>query len=194
MDLKEQVYSVLVVSASEKFNQSLAGLLPQSRFSPVRTVSGVGAARRELLERPYDLVLINTPLPDQSGVRLAIDLCGDSGTGVLLFVKSEYYAEVADRVEDYGVLTLQKPTSSGLVAQSLHLLCGTRERLRRMEQKTASIAEKMEEIRLVNRAKWLLISELKMTESDAHRYIEKQAMDRCVTRRAVAESIIQTYQ
>ena len=61
MDLKEQVYSVLVVSASEKFNQSLAGLLPQSRFSPVRTVSGVGAARRELLERPYDLVLINTP-------------------------------------------------------------------------------------------------------------------------------------
>ena len=194
MDLKEQVYSVLVVSASEKFNQSLAGLLPQSRFSPVRTVSGVGAARRELLERPYDLVLINTPLPDQSGVRLAIDLCGDSGTGVLLFVKSEHYAEVADRVEDYGVLTLQKPTSIGLVAQSLHLLCGTRERLRRMEQKTASIAEKMEEIRLVNRTKWLLISELKMTESDAHRYIEKQAMDRCVTRRAVAESIIQTYQ
>lgn len=194
MDLKEQVYSVLVVSASEKFNQSLAGLLPQSRFSPVRTVSGVGAARRELLERPYDLVLINTPLPDQSGVRLAIDLCGDSGTGVLLFVKSEHYAEVADRVEDYGVLTLQKPTSSGLVSQSLHLLCGTRERLRRMEQKTASIAEKMEEIRLVNRAKWLLISELKMTESDAHRYIEKQAMDRCVTRRAVAESILKTYQ
>lgn len=194
MDLKEQVYSVLVVSASEKFNQSLAGLLPQSRFSPVRTVFGVGAARRELLERPYDLVLINTPLPDQSGVRLAIDLCGDSGTGVLLFVKSEHYAEVADRVEDYGVLTLQKPTSSGLVAQSLHLLCGTRERLRRMEQKTASIAEKMEEIRLVNRAKWLLISELKMTESDAHRYIEKQAMDRCVTRRAVAESILKTYQ
>lgn len=194
MDLKEQVYSVLVVSASEKFNQSLAGLLPQARFSPVRTVSGVGAARRELLDRSYDLVLINTPLPDQSGVRLAIDLCGDSGAGVLLFVKSEHYAEVADRVEDYGVLTLQKPTSSGLVAQSLHLLCGTRERLRRMEQKTASITEKMEEIRLVNRAKWLLISELKMTESDAHRYIEKQAMDRCVTRRAVAESIIQTYQ
>ena len=51
----------------------------------------------------------------------------------------------------------------------------------------------MEEIRLVNRAKWLLISELKMDEPDAHRYIEKQAMDRCVTRREVAEEIIKTY-
>ena len=51
----------------------------------------------------------------------------------------------------------------------------------------------MEEIRCVNRAKWLLIRELKMDEPDAHRYIEKQAMDRCVTKREVAEEIIKTY-
>ena len=62
-----------------------------------------------------------------------------------------------------------------------------------MEKKTASIEEKMEEIRLVNRAKWLLIGQLKMTETEAHRYIEKQAMDRCVTRREIAESILSTY-
>ena len=51
----------------------------------------------------------------------------------------------------------------------------------------------MEEIRLVNRAKWLLISELKMDEPQAHRYIEKQAMDMCVSKRRVAEEIIRTY-
>ena len=48
----------------------------------------------------------------------------------------------------------------------------------------------MEEIRLVNRAKWLLIEQRGMDEPTAHRYIEKQAMDRCVTRRAVAEEIV----
>ena len=53
--------------------------------------------------------------------------------------------------------------------------------------------EKMEEIRIINRAKWLLIEQLKMTENEAHRYIEKQAMDRCVTRRTVAENILSTY-
>mgnify|MGYP002627206063 CR=1 FL=1 len=53
--------------------------------------------------------------------------------------------------------------------------------------------EKMQEIRLVNRAKWLLISELNMDEQTAHRYIEKQAMDRCVSRRKIAEGIIATY-
>ena len=52
----------------------------------------------------------------------------------------------------------------------------------------------MEDIRLVNRAKLLLIEQLKMSESEAHRYIEKRAMDTCVKRRKVAEDIIKTYE
>ena len=42
----------------------------------------------------------------------------------------------------------------------------------------------------MNRAKWRLIQEQGLTEQEAHRYIEKQAMDRCVTRRTVAEEIL----
>lgn len=51
----------------------------------------------------------------------------------------------------------------------------------------------MEYIRVVNKAKWFLIEQLKMTEQEAHRYIEKQAMDRCVTKRVIAENILSTY-
>ena len=69
----------------------------------------------------------------------------------------------------------------------------SRERLRQLEKKSLSIEEKMAEIRLVNKAKWFLISELSMSEPEAHRYIEKQAMDRCITKRMIAEEIIKTY-
>ena len=112
---------------------------------------------------------------------------------VLLFVKAEHYPDINGRVSPFGVLALPKPTTSRAVSQSLQLLCGTRERLRRMEQKTASIEEKMEEIRIINRAKLLLMEQLKMTEKEAHRFIEKQAMDRCVTRITIAQSILSTY-
>jgi len=88
---------------------------------------------------------------------------------------------------------MQKPTSAAAISQSVVLLRATRERLRRMEQRAATVEEKMEEIRIVGRAKLLLIEKLKMTEPDAHRYIEKTAMDRCISKRAVAESIIKTY-
>ncbi len=46
----------------------------------------------------------------------------------------------------------------------------------------------------MNRAKWLLIECLSMAEPDAHRYIEKQAMDLRITKREAAENIIKTYQ
>ena len=193
MEFTERRYSVLLVSSSPKFNESMLALLPESRFYPVAAVSDVSSARRRLLESKYDIVIINAPLPDDFGTRLALNICDNSGTAVLLFVKAEHYPDINGRVSPFGVLVLPKPASSQTVSQSLQLLCGTRERLRRMEQKTASIEEKMGEIRIINRAKLLLMEQLKMTEKEAHRFIEKQAMDRCVTRITIAQSIPSTY-
>ena len=193
MEFTERRYSVLLVSSSPKFNESMLALLPESRFYPVAAVSDVSSARRRLLESKYDIVIINAPLPDDFGTRLALNICDNSGTAVLLFVKAEHYPDINGRVSPFGVLVLPKPATSQAVSQSLQLLCGTRERLRRMEQKTASIEERMEEIRIINRAKLLLMEQLKMTEKEAHRFIEKQAMDRCVTRITIAQSILSTY-
>lgn len=190
----ERRYSVLAVSVSLKFVETLRTLLPEGRYGPVTVLHDAAAARRALAENSYDLVLINTPLPDEFGTRLALDACESSSAGVLLLVKAEHCPDIEAQVSAHGVLTLAKPTSAQLFAQTLRLLCITRERLRGMEKKAVTLQEKMEEIRLVNRAKWLLIEELKMTEQEAHRYIEKRAMDRCVTRRAVAEQILSTYQ
>lgn len=193
MVFQSRVYSVLVVSASQKFNDALTRLIPETLYSPVTVVSSVAAARRKLLDRAYDLVLINAPLPDDFGSKLAIDVCSSSSAVALLLVKTEALEETNTQVQDRGVYTLSKPTSPQTLLQSLQWMICTRERLRGLEQKAASIDEKMEEIRLVNRAKWLLIECLSMTETEAHRYIEKQAMDRCVTRREIARGIIATY-
>ncbi len=190
MALKECVYRVLLVSASEKFNHSLCALLPGASFSPVITVGSLGAARRALLERDFDLLLINAPLPDEFGTRLAMSAATDSDIGVLLFVKNELYEEISVKVMGCGVLTLAKPTSPQMILQSLRLLCASCERLRRIKKRNVTLEEKMEEIRLVNRAKWALISNYSMTEADAHRYVEKMSMDRCISKREAAEEIL----
>ena len=191
--MTEHIYSVLVVSSAEKFVKPMLEMLPEKMFDPIMTATDATQARRKLLENNFDIVIVNSPLKDEFGTRLALDICSKSSAGVLLFVKAEHYADITAKVMPYGVLTISKPTSSSMIAQSVQMLCSTRERLRIMEKKNASVEEKIEEIRIVNRAKCLLIEQLKMTESEAHRYIEKQAMDRCVTRRVIAENIILTY-
>ena len=193
MSLKEQVYSILIVSSAENFNTALSALLPESKYTPIHIVSNISTAKRELAERPFDFVFINSPLPDDIGTRFAIDTSNNGETVVLFIVRAELYNEMYDKVAEHGVFVLSKPTSKPTITTALSWLSSARERLRKAEKKTLSIEEKMEEIRIVNRAKWLLIDELKMDEPGAHRYIEKQAMDRCVTKRIIAEEIIKTY-
>ena len=193
MSLKERIYSILIVSATDSFTSAFADLLPEARYSPVDTVTSISVAKRVLAEKTYDFVIINTPLPDDAGTRFAIDTCTTKQSAVLLLVKNDIHAGIHDRVAEYGVFTLPKPISKVTMTHALNWLESARERLRQFEKKTISIEDKMAEIRLVNKAKWLLISELKMSEPDAHRYVEKQAMDRCVSRRCIAEEIIKTY-
>lgn len=193
MVFQERTYSVLIVTASDIFTNSVMPLLPVTDYWPVTTARSVGEARRRIAETDFDIVLINAPLPDDFGMRLAIDICTNSGAGVLLMVKNDLFNAIYAKVISYGVITLSKPTNLQMVAQNLRILCATRERLRHMEAKQATVEEKIEEMRLVNRAKWLLIECLGMTEPEAHRYIEKQSMDERISKREVAENIIKTY-
>lgn len=193
MSLKERSYSVLLVSASASFHTAIKELLPPSRYQPFCIASSISEARRYLTDRDWDFIVINSPLPDESGTRFAIDCCHSKTAVVLLLAKSDIHDAVHDKVAEHGVFTLPKPTSRMTMLQALSWMSSARERLRKLEKKTASIEERMEEIRIVNRAKCLLISELNMSEPEAHRYIEKSAMDNCLSKKETAENIIKIY-
>ena len=186
---EDRGYSVLLVSVPGQMNDALASLLTEERYSPARNVSSVSEAKRASAEREFDLILVNSPLPDDSGARFAID-SSSGGCVVLFLVRAELYAETDEKLGGHGVFVLSKPTSKSTVSTALSWMRSARERLRKSEKKTLTLEEKMEEIRLVNRAKWTLIRTRSMDEAAAHRWIEKQAMDRCLTKREIAEEII----
>ncbi len=193
MVFQERTYAVLMVSASEKFNTATRALLPPTDYWPVDTAKSAGEARRRLLTARYDLVLVHAPLPDEFGSGLAADICRSSSCGALLLVRQDVYDDVCAEVMEEGVMVLPMPTTGRMVSQTLRMMCASRERLRRLEEKQTTVEEKIEEIRIVNRAKWILIDHLGMREEEAHRYLEKQAMDLRLPVRKVAENVILTY-
>ena len=186
--------SVLIVSASVKAEDYLRDILSSGSFAPVASAKSVSEAKRMQLENQYDIVIINTPLPDDFGIEFAEQLCEDSSVGVLLFVKNELFEQVSCKVEDYGVLTFSRPCSRQSITQAVRLIAATHNRLAAFERKAVKLEAKMKEIRLINRAKWLLIDRFNMSEAEAHKYIEKTAMDNCVKRGEIAENIIRTYE
>ena len=184
--------SVLIVSGSERSRETLAEVFSSTRYSPVTSRGSAAEARRLVLDVPYSLVFINTPLPDEPGSQLALDLSNSRNCCVALLVPGDQYDQVNEQVEDAGVLTLGKPCTAAQLRQAASMMSATRFKLADLEQKTATLEEKMEEIRLVNRAKWMLIERRGMDEATAHRYIEKLAMDARQTRRLVAQTLIRS--
>lgn len=121
------------------------------------------------------------------GASAAVDAAERSSSAILLLTDD---AALPRRCIRAGVMTAHPDE----LAAVLPSLLATAERLRTLRDKTSSLQQRLDDSRIVARAKLLLISRLGMSEGDAHRYIEKTAMDSCLPRRDVAEGIIRTYE
>lgn len=194
MVFSESTYSLLVVSSNSKFNKGLSTLLEVNQFWPVIYVKSIGDARRLFFNKGFDLVLINAPLPDDFGESLALDICDKSEASVILLTQSELYNDVYFKTSYSGVLVVEKPISKENLRRILNLGCATKERMNRFMKKQTTVDEKIEEMRLANKAKWLLIDRAHMTEPEAHRFIEKKSMDERIPKREVAEKIIKQFE
>ncbi|MBR4725185.1 MAG: ANTAR domain-containing protein [Lachnospiraceae bacterium] len=190
MVFDERTYSVLVVSASDKFNELASSVMSGNLYYPMIFAPSVSVAKRKLLERNYDLIIVNSPLPDETGINFAVDSCRKGNTVSLLIIKDEDFDEIHSRVASQGVFVLTKPLNQAILEKSIKWLESARERIRVLESKQATVEEKMEEIRLINKAKWFLIEQKKMSEAEAHHFIEKQAMNNSASKRDIAEKII----
>lgn len=186
--------SVLLVTSSEKSLSFFMDILSHNAVSEVVTAQNCGKARRLLIERVFDLCIINAPLPDEFGENFAVSVASMGMSQVILLVKSDVYDEVSSQVESNGVFVVSKPVSKSMLWSVLKLANAAFNRMSTLNKENNQLLQKIEDIRLIDRAKCLLIEYLSMTEAQAHKYIEKQAMDLRVTKKAVANRILKTYE
>lgn len=186
--------SILIVSSSKKGMSFFTEVLSQNSYGEIVTVTNGGEARRLLVERDFDLCIINAPLIDEFGDEFAKDIVSNGIVQVILVVRTDIYDEVSERVEELGVITIAKPMNRTIFWSALKIANATYNKMCRLKKENNKLLQKIEDIRMIDRAKCILIQYLNMTETEAHRYIEKQAMDMRSTRKVVAEGILRTYE
>ena len=172
MTAEKAAYRVLVASASDKMASVVKDVLPGPQYRDISYVSTMGDAKRMLVSQTYDILIINTPLKDDFGIQAAVDIAEQHETGILLLVKAEMYEQVSS------------------LYTSVKMLSAVQMKIRKLEKEMRRMKERMQEQQTIDRAKWLLVDQRKMSEPDAHRYIEKAAMDRCVKKIRIAEEIL----
>ncbi|MBQ9520826.1 MAG: ANTAR domain-containing protein [Acholeplasmatales bacterium] len=188
----DDIFSVLLVSSSKNFANGIISALSLNNYE-VTLSDTILKAKRILVEKDFDIIIVNSPVIDDFGLDFAIDEAIRDISGVLMFVKPELESEVYYKTYQYGILTLTKPTSEGILLQTLRLLCVTRMKRESMREKTKDMKERLEEIRIVNTAKMLLIEHKHISEDEAHKYIEKRAMNLRKSKVKIASEIIEDY-
>jgi len=162
-------------------------------INQITVLPSIGEARRALLEKDYDLIIVDSPLEDETGEDFSRQIASNSISLVILAVNNEHYYTAAAVNEKDGVLVISKPIDKDFFITALSLARSANIKLKHMQTENSKLKQKIEDIRIIDRAKYMLISYLNLNEQEAHRFIEKQAMDLRCTKRSIAEGILKTY-
>jgi len=153
-------------------------------FRQTVTVAGIDGLKREMSFSQCDAVMLCRCEKGAEGIAVSIA----STTPVILM--GDFTPDERDEMSVAGVVAVAPEE----LEKALTVIYAMRVHLKALEFQANDLQRKLDDTRIVNRAKLLLMSRLKMSEKEAHRYIEKAAMDGCLKKRDVAESILRTYE
>jgi response regulator NasT len=186
--------SALIISPTEKSVAYLIEILAAASVTETIAVTSCEEAHRLLQQQDFDLVVINTPLKDESGERFSRYIAAKGPAQVILLAAGEYFDNISNLCENDGVFVIEKPIDKRIFLSALKLARAAQNKLTYLRAENIRLKRQIEDIRIIDRAKCLLITYLNITEQAAHRHIEKQAMDMRVPKRDVAEGILKTYE
>jgi response regulator NasT len=155
--------------------------------------AGDGARAVELAEqlRP-DLVVLDVKMPVLDGISAARRIA-EARIAPVVMLTAFSQRELVERARDAGAMAyLVKPFSKADLVPAIEVALSRGAELAALEAEVADLTERLETRKLVERAKAVLQERLGMSEADAFRQIQKAAMDRRLSMRDVAQSVLTT--
>lgn len=169
------------VSGAGQLRIQQAATLEQIR----RGVSGAGA------QSPADLLIAVMPLGDGTGVEGIIDVAQrHPQLMTILLVRQEAYEQVAYQCRNLQIFVIAMPFKRQVLAESASFMLRIRTVMDDKDRELARLRKNLSEIRIITSAKIRLVQTRQMTEEEAHYYLEKEAMDRSLSKKEVAEEIL----
>jgi two-component system, response regulator PdtaR len=187
-----QPHRVLIAEDEALIRMDLAEMLRDEGYEVVGE-AGDGQEAVELAEslRP-DLVIMDVKMPRRDGIDAAAEIASKRIAPILVLTAFSQ-RELVERARDAGAMAyLVKPFSITDLIPAIELAVSRFGEIAALEQEVATLSDRLETRKLVERAKGLLQSKQKMSEPEAFKWIQRAAMDRRTTMRRVAEVVLET--
>ncbi len=184
--------ALLIVRQEDKI-KSVTDFLRDEGFLQITLSNSLTDSKALALENNFDLILINCApvLTDEQAA--AVYFSQTTKSFVVMIAAKEYADELADKTEKDGVLVISRPINRHLFHHYLQFVTVFKKRMLGVWQENYKLKNMVEEIKVIDKAKYLLMQCLSMTEEQAHQYLQRQAMDMRMTKYDIALSVIRTY-
>ena len=185
-------HRVLIAEDEALIRLDLAEMLSEEGYEVVGQ-AGDGQEAVDMAEalRP-DLVIMDVKMPRRDGIDAAKEIAVKRIAPIVVLTAFSQ-RDLVERARDAGAMAyLVKPFSITDLIPAIEVAVSRFSEITALEKEVATLADRLESRKLIERAKGLLQAKQGMTEPEAFKWIQRAAMDRRTTMKRVAEVVLET--
>ena len=181
-------YRIVVAEDETLIRMDLVEMLTEAGYQVVgQSVNGQEAIELANTHKP-DLMILDVKMPVLDGISAAekiIDICP------VLMLTAFSQRELVERARDTGVMAyVVKPFTINDLLPAIEISISRYRQMKSLETEVADLYERLETRKIVDRAKGILMKTMNLSEPESFSWIQKTAMDRRISMKAVAQGII----
>jgi response regulator NasT len=179
---------ILVAEDEALIRLDLVEMLTEAGYEIVaQATNGVEAIALAKEFKP-DLAILDVKMPELDGISAAQEIIEISP---VLMLTAFSQKELVERARDAGVMAyVVKPFSINDLTPAIEIAMSRHLQMRTLKEEVADLHERLETRKIIDRAKGILMKAMNLTEPEAFGWIQRAAMDRRISMKAVAEAVI----
>lgn len=181
---------VLIAEDEALIRLDLKEMLEEEGFAVVAEVADGASAVRLTRELGPDLVILDVKMPVMDGIQAAEEIAEERLAAILILTAFSQ-RDLVEKARRAGAMAyLVKPFQKHDLLPAVEIAAGRFREMSGLEETVDDLQGRLEARKLVEKAKGILMDREHLTEAEAFRFVQKQAMQRRATMRQVAEEII----
>ncbi|MEW6662723.1 MAG: ANTAR domain-containing response regulator [Bacillota bacterium] len=182
---------IVVGDQEEGARKSIKDMLKRAGHSVIAEAGDGRTLSQQAFNRSPDLVIADALLPLRDGFEVARVLDEQRVAPVILVMNEDYYWVSLDKIKETGIYgCLVRPLSEVSLLSQVEIAWACFQRIRRLEEDNRKIKETLENRKIIDRAKGLLMEQRGLSEQEAFRLLRKASMDRCLSLEKIAKAVI----
>jgi len=182
---------VTVAVHSEQAAEKIKNALQRNGYSVADVCTSSNDMLRKVRFNPPDILLMNFDMPDMTGLEAARIIGDENLCSVILLINSEQREFCIGHIEDHDITMFVKPINRIALLSTIDTVVQSRRRINKLSEELFNLKRGMEERKLVERAKGILMRKKSISEAEAYRRIQKMSMDSRVSMKDIAQKIIE---